>query len=212
MNTAKPISTISYNSEGFLTETLDALLKNGTLEFWAYINHLPEPVDDDGNGKIHNHVHVIPAKRVQTEGIRTFFHEFDPKCPKIPLGTMPWWQSKFSEWYPYVLHDPTYLQFKGLVKKYHYKPEMVQTSDRDYLNYLVRQIDLSVASPVQSMAQAVSMGFTFEEYFMHGKIPIQQMRQWKDAWDIITRQQFGNRQNVKSPSEVSDKSNKGNQQ
>ena len=220
MNTALPISTISFNTTGFLEDKLESLVKTGKLEFWAYVHHYPEPHDDDGNGKEHNHLYVRPAIRMQTEGIRAFLREADPKCSSKPLGCLPFMTSKhFGDWYLYALHDAKYLHYKGLERKYHYKPDDIVTSDRDALNWFVRQIDLAEVTPIQSMVDAIGMGMKFDEYFMLGKIPIQQLKQAQMAWDIATTQLFKAKQNVSREtqndndmSEVSDKSNKGNQQ
>lgn len=189
MNTSKPISSISFNSEGFLRERLDDLIKAGKIEFWAYVKHEPEPKDDDGNGKEHIHLYVMPAKRLQTTGIQTFFEEFEAG-KKAPRKTMPFLTSKFPDWYLYALHDKDYLRFKGLSKKLHYKPSDVKTSDEDFLNYLVRQIQLTDVSVVGSMSQYIGMGMTFNEYFMSGHVPVQQMKQFHQAWELVTSQVF----------------------
>lgn len=214
MNTTLPVSTISFNTTGFLDEALEKLVKSGWLEWWAYIPHVPEPVDDDGNGKEHNHLLVHPAHRVQTEALRHALQEFDPARPKEPRGCLPFWHTKhFGDWYLYVLHDVDYLRFKGLTRKYHYRPDDMVTSDRDALNWYVRQIDLKEISPIQSMIDAIGMGMRFEEYFYMGKIPVQQIRQYREAWAIVTSQMFkGNvsreTQNDNDTSKVSDKDNK----
>lgn len=184
MNTSKPISTVSFNTEGFLKETLDKLVVSDKLEFWAYVKHLPEPKEDDGNGKEHFHVYVVPAKRIQTTGLQSYFNEFEAG-KKIPRKTMPFLTSKFPDWYLYSLHDKDYLRFKGLTKKFHYKPSDVKTSDVDFLNYLVRQIQLTDVSVVASMAQYIGLGMTFNEYFMSGHVPVQQMKQFNTAWELV---------------------------
>lgn len=220
MNTGLPVSTISFNTTGFLEERLVDMTNRGLLEWWAFIPHEPEPNpdNDDGNGKKHSHVRVHPAKRVQTEAIRQYLREYDPKRPKDPLGCLPFWSSKhFGEWYLYVLHDVQYLKWKGLTREYHYRPEDIVTSDRDALNWFVRQNDLKEISPIQSMIDAIGMGMRFEEYFYMGKIPVQQIRQYREAWAIVTSQMYkGNvsreTQNDNDVSNASDKFNKGNQQ
>lgn len=215
MNTALPVSTISFNTTGFLDERLAQMVANGTLEFWAYIPHEPEPKDDDGNGKKHNHLYTIPAKRVQTEFLRQSLQEIDGlDLNKRPLGCLPFLHTKhFGDWYLYALHDAKYLKYKGLERKFHYKPEDIVTSDRDALNWYVRQIDLAEVTPIQSMIDAIGMGLKFEEYFMMGKIPIQQLKPYRVAWDIATRQLFTGGEKVSretqkdnGQSKVSDKS------
>lgn len=216
MNTALPISTISFNTTGFLEEKLESLVKSGKLEFWAYVHHYPEHENDDGNGKEHNHLYVKPAIRMQTEGLRFTLQEHDPKCPTKPLGCLPFMTTKhFGDWYLYALHDAKYLKFKGQTREYHYKPDDVKTSDRDALNWYVRQIDLQEVAPLQSMVDAIGMGMKFNEYFMLGKIPIQQLKQAHEAWHIVMSELHGRKvsretQNDNDANNVSDE--KGNQQ
>lgn len=213
MNTSLPVSTISFNTTGFLDEKLSEMLKSGILEFWAYVPHEPEPENDDGNGKKHSHLIVFPSRRMQTEALRHMLQEFDPQNPQHPRGCLPFQTTPmkhFGEWYLYSLHDATYLKYKGLTRKYHYKPDDIVTSDRDALNWYVRQIDLSVVTPIESMKNAIGMGMRFDEYFMLGKIPIQQLRPYQQAWDIATRQLFGKNvsretQNDNDNTDLSDK-------
>ena len=40
MNTRSPIATISYNTDSFLIDNLNALIKEGVIEFYAFISHL----------------------------------------------------------------------------------------------------------------------------------------------------------------------------
>lgn len=85
MQTAKPISTISYNTEPFLVQTLNALVKAKRIDFWAYIHHFPE--DDEVKLKHHFHVYLEPSKRTQTATLKEEFLELDPNNEK-PLGVL----------------------------------------------------------------------------------------------------------------------------
>lgn len=179
MNTSKPISTISYNSESFLVGRLNEYSK--LLSFWAAIRHTGE--DDEGGAKDHWHVYAEPAKRFQTDSLD--FSEPDPLHPDKPLCCISWRSSKFADWYLYVLHDQQYLSQKGLLRKYHYKPEDFLTSDKDDLNYLAKSIDRLSVSPYMDMLQAIENHYTWQEYMRRGCVPIQLVRQYKYAWDAL---------------------------
>jgi len=102
--TAKPISTISYNTEGFLKDKLDRMFKANIINDYRYIFHYGEDGDKD-----HFHVYIEPNKRVDTGKLREDFNEVQVTEDK-PLGCMPFRSSKFDHWIMYVLHDPEYLK------------------------------------------------------------------------------------------------------
>lgn len=184
MRTTKPISTISYNTEGYLKLTLDNLVKSKIISFWAYIYHKPE--DDECGKKNHFHVYVEPSKMLQTVDLRAAFKEFDPKHPEKPLGVIDFRQSKnFGDWYLYALHDRAYLASKGQSRRYHYTAEQIMTSDADDLAYLVQTIDLLALSRYADMLDAQNQGVTWAQYFARGTIPIQQVRNFEFAWNTL---------------------------
>ena len=102
--TAKPISTISYNSEEFLKRKLDQLLNGHIVDDYRYIKHKGENGDK-------NHIHVImyPNKRIDTGTLKDEFNEADPQSDKA-LGVMPFRTSKPDHWLMYVIHDKDYLK------------------------------------------------------------------------------------------------------
>ena len=103
--TAKPISTISYNTEGFLTRLLDRLLASNTIVDYRYIFHHGE----DSDKKDHYHVWIEPNKRIDTGALANEFIEADPNNDK-PLICLPFRTSKSDHWLMYVLHDADYLK------------------------------------------------------------------------------------------------------
>lgn len=133
MKTTKPLSTISYNSFNWLTGTLDRLIENGIIRFYALICHKPE---EDEN-KAHYHVYVEPAKQVDDNWLQGQFVE--PVAGDKPLKSLPFNKSKFVDWYWYGLHDSAYLASKQQARKYHYSKDDFITSDVDYFDELVRQ-------------------------------------------------------------------------
>ena len=105
MKTTMPTSTISYNSGGFLKLKLDELLKAKVIQFYAFIEHVPE----EDEKKKHKHLYIEPAKSVQTEELRDELREYVEETPDKPLGCMPFGKSKFGDWYLYAIHDEAYL-------------------------------------------------------------------------------------------------------
>lgn len=181
MRTSKPISTISYNTEPFLRLTLDRLITNKVISFYAFIPHFPE--DDEAGNKEHIHLYAEPCKLIQTEDIRDLFIEpCLTNSTAKPLGCITFRTSKFADWYLYSIHDEAYLASKGQKRRYHYKYEDVRTIDQDELLYRVRTIDLTSTSPYQSMLEAQREGLTWDQYFRRGTIPITQLTLWRQAW------------------------------
>lgn len=184
VKTTKPISTISYNSAEHLEFKLEALRKARIIEFWAFIEHQPEEDED----KAHKHVLVHPAKLIQTEDIRDELKEFDPTHPTKPLGCQPFRHTAtFGDWYLYGKHDPAYLTSKLESRKYHYKHDDFRTSDDDFLNELVKDIDRTTSTPYGRMREAISQGLSFDEFVALGGVPLPQIIPYEKAWFSMSR-------------------------
>lgn len=133
--TAKPISTISYNTKAFLDRKLKALFDAHIINDYRYIFH-----DGENGDKEHFHVYIEPNRRLDTGKLRDDFNEIQTQDEK-PLGCMPFRSSKGNHWIMYVIHDPQYLlahksQDDGDGKK-EYSIDSIETPfkeqlDRDY--------------------------------------------------------------------------------
>jgi hypothetical protein len=152
------------------------------LSFYAFIHHKAE--DDEGGNKDHHHVYIEPAKMMQTDDLKNELKEPDMKNLK-PLGCLPFSISKFEHWYLYALHDKRYLAMKGQSRRFHYTHEEIITSDPDYLLYLARSIDLVSLSPYADMEDAQRAGISWPEYFARGTVPIPQLHQYQNAWNLL---------------------------
>lgn len=157
MKTTKPLSTISYNSIGFLYSVLDRLVDNGILQFYAFIQHEPE---EDEN-KAHCHVYIEPCKSVDTNWLRKQFLE-PTTDGKQPLAVMPLQSSKWVDWYWYGLHDRNYLASKGMARKFHYDASSMLTNDIDYLMEKVRT-NPCPATQLQKAMQMIEAGASMFE-------------------------------------------------
>ena len=184
MNTQKPISTISWNTEKFLRDTLEALTKAHKIDYWEFIRHSPE--DDEGGKKEHFHVYIEPSKRIQTAELREEFKEPDLRHPdQKPLGCLTFRNSVFSDWYLYALHDPTYLAAHQQSRKRHYTDDQIRFPDEDEHHYRVSCVDMSIYTPVRRLQAAKDAGMSFGEAVARGLVPIPQLSQFEKAWNYL---------------------------
>lgn len=119
MHTSKAISTISYNSHGFLIDKLMKLRENGIISDWFCIKHYAE----EDESKDHYHVWIMPNQRIDTLRLQEQFREFDPKIPEKPLGCIDFTMSNPDDAILYFQHFKEYLAYKGQSRKYHYLRE-----------------------------------------------------------------------------------------
>ena len=183
MRTSKPFTTISYNSTDFLIVKLDELLKRGVIDFWAFIEHLPE----DDETKKHKHLFAVPSRLMDSSSFISALLEVDVLNPlDKPLGCMPCRSSKFSDWFLYSIHDKRYLISKGQSRKYSYSLDDFVCSNIDYFNELRHQIDLSKIRGTQFLVDALEDGIAFESLVRNGQIPIQLLKQYEYAYYMLS--------------------------
>lgn len=106
MATQKPISTISYNTEAFLKEKLEAWLSAHIIQAFQYIKHKGEDGDKD-----HIHVRIEPNKKLDPMDLQEALREYQQGNDK-PLGCRPFRPSKEEDWILYAVHDEQYLKLK----------------------------------------------------------------------------------------------------
>lgn len=182
MITRTNVSTISYNTDEFLTFMLNELIKNHSIEFWSFINHIPE----EDETKAHKHLFIIPAGSIDTFVLSDFLKEIDVVNPLLPpLGTIFWKHSKFVDWYLYALHDIDYLASKGESRMYHYTKSEFVVSDSDYFNELIHSCDFSQYTKHKKLREAVQSEVSFRDLFANGFIPVQQIGQYSLAYNLL---------------------------
>lgn len=106
MATQKPIATISYNSESFLREKLEAWLSAHIIQAYQYICHKGEDGDKD-----HIHLRIEPNKKLDPMDLQESLREYVMDNEK-PLGVRPFRPSKEEDWFLYAVHDKEYLAIK----------------------------------------------------------------------------------------------------
>lgn len=182
MITRSNISTISYNTDDFLTFKLNDMIKNHCIEFWAFINHIPEKDER----KAHKHLFIIPSGTVDTFALSDILEEIDFTNPSMPpLGTIFWKHSKFVDWYLYALHDIDYLASKGESRMYHYNKSEFVVSEYDYFNELIHSCDFSQYTKHKKLREAVQSDISFRDLFANGFIPVQQIGQYSLAYNLL---------------------------
>ena len=164
IRTKKPISTVSYNSDLYLTSRLNALVEANLISFWAYINHKPEGDEK----KFHKHLYIEPSRSLDTAIIRKYLSQEVDKNNSKCLGVMPFRNSKFYDWYWYALHDKFYLAIQKpneKEKEYHYSNSDIHTNDDDYFTNLVNTSPLILTDEYKAM-QIISEepSITFETF------------------------------------------------
>lgn len=182
MVTRSAISTISYNSFDFLVQELNSLVNERIIEFWCFIEHLPE----EDETKVHKHVYLIPSTTIDTFTLGNRLKEIDINNPGLPpLGCMLWRKSKFVDWYLYSLHDADYLVTKNESRKYHYARTELICPDPDSLNELVHSSDFSQYKKFANFRESVSSGVSFADLVKNGFVPIPQIYQWSRAYELL---------------------------
>lgn len=182
MVTRSAISTISYNSDYFLYRELSALVVERVIEFFAFVNHLPE----EDEKKEHKHLFIIPSSNLDTFTLQKRLQEIDLQNPTMPpLGCILFKHSKFADWYLYCIHDIDYLASKNEMRKYHYTIDDIVSNSADYLNELVHSSDFSKYKTFAKLRDAVSSGVSFRELVYNGFIPVQQIIQYKKAYLLL---------------------------
>lgn len=186
MNTSKPIATISFNSEPFLLSKLNELVDNRTISFYALIFHFGEPSEFEDTLKDHFHVYAEPNRRIDTMALGDEFKE-PVSTSAIPLNCLPFWSSRFPDWYYYILHDPIYLARKGQSRYYIYQQEDIITSDKEYLIEKVNSINPFEFNYSIDIGKYQDKGYTFTQYVIAKNIHPMQIKAFNTAWEMLSR-------------------------
>lgn len=127
MRTSKPIATISYNSQEFLVQKLDELMRNHKISDYMFINHYAE-IDERKN---HIHLWIKPNTLIDTMDIQKFLTELDINNPTKPLKCIDFRLSKTDDWILYCQHYAPYLATKNESREFHYSKDDFVYADED---------------------------------------------------------------------------------
>lgn len=187
MNTSKPISSISYNSESFLLSTLKSLQQKNIIEFYMYIKHTGE-IDIFGEReKDHIHLFIVPNERINTLWLTEQFLEFIDDNDK-PLKTISWNNSKCDDWILYCLHDPVYLatKFEDRQIQYTYK-DLVASDDQDLRRRYRSAYQSSGYARMKNLYQYAASGGTLTDLMRIGAVPINQISGYEEYFRIAKK-------------------------
>lgn len=180
MRTKRLISTIGYNTRGFLAATLQRLVDGGLLEWAHYIHHKAE----EDEKRDHWHIVLQPARALETSALMREFQEVDQKNPSgPPLGVLPFRYSKrLDDWLLYGIHNSAYLAAGGQTRKYHYTREDVLSTCPDLLLEQWHEVNLAKYGLGEIVAQAVEQHITWEQLVVSGVVPQAQWTFWKEVY------------------------------
>ncbi len=182
MRTSKPFATISYNTKDFLIKRLNELIQARKIDFYAFIEHLPE----EDETKSHKHLFVVPSRQYDTFTFCDELKEIDKNnLSGKPLGCIACRSSKFGDWYLYGLHDIGYLATKGQTRKYYYTKAEFIVSEEDYFNEQIHLIDFSKLNRVETLITAVRRGESFDTLIKRGQVPVQLINQYEKMFYIL---------------------------
>ena len=182
MITRTSIATISYNSVPFFFFSLDELIASGVIEFYAFVDHLPESDET----KSHKHLFIVPSSNIDTFSLQNQLKEIDLDHPDLPpLGCIMFRHSKFADWFMYCQHDRDYLAMRGEVKEFIYSKDDFFVSDKDYFNELIHTSDFSKFKIFQKLRDAVNANVSFKDLVSNGFVPVPQIVQYRMAYNIM---------------------------
>lgn len=181
MVTSCNISTISYNSREFLLKTLSRLVELRVINFYSFIEHLPE----EDEKKSHIHLYIVPNGRIDTDKLREDYFLEPVSSSTSCLNCLPFYHSKWADWYLYSSHNRSYLNSKMEERKYYYSDDEFVNSDDMYFTELCHTIDYSKFMGNERFKNAVLSGMTFKECLEKGIVPINLVRQYQTFYGFL---------------------------
>lgn len=177
MQTAKLISTVSFNTPEFLHGCLNRLVKGGVLDYAHWVWHEPEADET----KAHAHVVMMPNKRLNTAALRMEFTELIAGEEK-PRGILPCQSSKMRDWMLYAAHDAAYLLAKGQERIHQYERDAFHSTDADQLDEDWRDSHDGGNSKIKILTAYADKDLPWGEVMVSGVIPINQLFQYREIY------------------------------
>ena len=131
MRTSNYISTVSYNTEDYLVNTLRELHDEHIISDWICIHHKGE----DDEKKEHFHVWMNPNRLIDTMDLQLRFLELDPNHTDKPLKCRDFHKGKIDDWILYNQHFAPYLATKFESRRYYYQKEDFRYCDEDTFEF-----------------------------------------------------------------------------
>lgn len=186
--TTKKISTISYNSEDFLIDKLNQLIKYEKIAYYIYVKHFAEKDEENQYKKEHIHLLIEPYGKIDVAKLKKEFDEIDIDNPDKPFGCMPFRVTNdFGDWFLYCSHDKDYLLSKGLVREYFYNREDFKTNDNDNLTELIHTINFRKYKKDSEIIKALQSGANKFDLLKSGLCSMREFYQYERSIDVISR-------------------------
>lgn len=182
MQTTKLISTVSFNTPGYLSGRLHSLVEQGIIEYAHWIWHTPE----EDETKAHAHVVLQPNKRLDTSALRNQFVELVTGEDK-PLCVLPFKPSKMRDWILYAVHDTIYLTTKNQSRKTTYKKTDLHTTEPDLLDDDWRDAHDGDNTRLHLVIELSERGIDWLDILKSGLIPVNQLFQYRSIWECCYR-------------------------
>lgn len=180
MKTRRAIATISFNTPDYLRAVLERLADTGVIEYAHWVPHLPESDEK----KAHMHLFLQPSHAVDTAALRREFEEPD-SGEIVPRGTLPFTPSKFQDWYLYGIHDPSYLESKGLSRQHIYTADDVQSTCTDLLNEQASTIDQLKFKTAFHLRRMAAQFASWDDVLLSNVVPIPQYAYWHSYYQAL---------------------------
>lgn len=182
MKTKMPLSTISFNSDKFLLDRLNFLYKNDIVLFYTCVKHHAE----ESEKKDHWHIYIEPNGRIDTDALRREYFT-EPVINDKPLVSLPFRTSKFADWEMYTEHWKPYIYKHGLTKKYEYTDADFYSSDEFMRQELLDSMDRNdyTSKIYDFIKDYIERGLDFADFVNDGYVPINQIKNYKEAFNLL---------------------------
>lgn len=190
------LTCISYNSDTFLEYVFNNLVAAHKIEFWYFINHLPEDETEIGEENIlkkHKHCLIKTNGRCDSMDIIPQTIEPDPDKPGKYLKCVGFRKMHDTDdvrngVFLYHKHDKKYLRMKGYKRKYNYQWEDFHVSDQDEFELYLARLQYPKTT-IQEINEAFERGESTYNLIKTGKVPLTQINFVKSFQELGKQEQ-----------------------
>lgn len=182
MRTRRLLSTISFNSPDFFKLTCERLRASGVIELAYWVVHHPE----DDEKKAHIHACMLPARVLDTIKLEKQFEELVPGESE-PRRVLPFYVSKFADWFLYSSHNAGYLASKGQSRRFSYALDEFGATCKERLFEDVKMIDMRPFKVWALVNAAVASGQSWDDLMASGGIPPHNWLYYKELFNAARR-------------------------
>lgn len=190
------LSCISYNTDKFLEYILTELTNAHKIEYWMFINHMPEDeteIAEENIKKKHKHVTIKTNGRIDSMDIISLSQEPDPDHPGKYLKCVGFRKMHDNDntrnhKFLYDKHDKKYLESQGYKRKYNYQWEDFHVSDQDEFELYIARLQYPKTT-IQEVNEAFERGESTYNLIRTGKVPLTQINFIKSFQELGRQEQ-----------------------